>query len=146
MLRERHSTTGPALLIARVALSTLLLGVIPAHAQAAGSYRDAVENALRCVHAAMTDAFLPVGVMPEQIAKAALARCFDEIEAATSAAVGNSDTPVARAGAARAMLRKELYEYALQMSGVAYRQASHVEATLVNASAEVGLLAPPPRD
>ena len=146
MLRERHKSTGPALLIARFALGTLLLGVIPAHAQAAGNYREAVENAMRCVHAAMTDALLPVGVMPEQIAKAALARCFDEIEAATSAAVANSDTPVAKAGSARAMLRKELYDYALQMSGLAYRQRSYVEATLVNASAEAGLAAPPQRD
>jgi hypothetical protein len=143
MLRGRnHFTTGPALPMARLALCALLLAAIPAHAQAVVGYRDAVESAMRCIHAAMTDALLPVGIIPEQIAGAALARCYDEIEAATSAAVANSDTPAAKAGFARALLRKELFDYALQMSGVAYRQASYVEATLVNASAEAAFLAP----
>ena len=143
MLRQRHdSTTGPALPMVRLVLCTLLLLAIPAHAQTAVGYRDAVEKAMGCVHAAMTDALLPVGVMPEQIANAALARCFDEIEAATSAAVGNSEAPAAKAGSTRAMLRRELYDYALQMSGVAYRQASYARATLVDASAEAVFMAP----
>lgn len=143
MFRQRlHSTTGPARPMAGFALCTFLLAAIPAHAQAVVGYRDAVESAMRCVHAAMNDAFLPAGVIPEQLAKAALARCFDEIESATSAAVANSDTPAAKAGAVRAMLRKELFDYALQVSDVAYRQASYVEATLVNASAEAAVVAP----
>jgi hypothetical protein len=90
----------------------------------------------------MTDPLLPVGVTPEQIAKAALARCFDEIEAATIAAVADSNAPAAKAGFARATLRRELYDYALQMSGVAYRQVGYADATLVNASAEAAFTAP----
>ena len=147
MFREPHYfTTRRPLSVARFVLCALLLAAIPAHAQAVVGHRDAVDSAMRCVHAAMNDALLPVGVIPEQIAKAALARCYDEIEAATSAAVANSETPAAKSGSARAMLRKELFEYALQMSRVAYRQASYAQANLVNASAESAVVAPQQSD
>ena len=103
----------------RFALVALLLVAVPASSQGVVGYRGAIEKAMRCVHAAMTDALLPVGVMPEQIAKAALARCVDEIEGAAAAAVVGSRAPAAPLDAARGALRRELYEYALQVAGQA---------------------------
>ena len=103
------------------AVGAFLLLAVPAWAQGVVSDRGALEKAMRCVHAAMTDPLLPVGVMPERLAKAALARCADEIEEA-SAAVAGSAPSAAKLDSARVVLRKELYEYALQVAGAAYAQ------------------------
>ena len=84
----------------RLALAALLLAAVPAYAQS--DHRGAMDKALRCVHAVMTDALVPAGVMREQLAHAALARCFDEIEAAVAAVAAGSLNP----NAVRASLRK----------------------------------------
>jgi len=137
MLPQRRNTTkGPRGPLVSLALGALLLVAIPSHAQTPVAYRDAMETAMRCVHAAMTDALLPIGVMPEQIANAALARCFDEIESAAGAAIGSSGA--AKVDSVRTVLRKELYEYALQLSGVSHRHASYAGETGVDAYAAAG--------
>ena len=68
-----------------------------------------VDRALGCVQAAMTS-LQPLGATPEQLAPIALARCFDEIEAALANAKE----------AARIALRRELYDYALHVTGGAH--------------------------
>ena len=85
---------------------------------------------MRCVHAAM-DALLPVGVMPEQLASAAIARCADEIEGAAAAAIAGSQAP-APLDAVRATLRRELYEYALQAGGPARWNNGHAAEAFVD--------------
>jgi hypothetical protein len=112
-------------------LIALLFVAIPASPQGVVGYRDAIEKAMRCVHAAM-ETLLPVGVMPEQVANAALARCVDEIEGAASAAIVVSPTPVSPLDAARATLRRELYEYALQVAGRARWDNGYAAETLVD--------------
>lgn len=100
----------------RFALFAMLFVAIPASAQGVGGYPTAVERAMRCIHAAMTDVMLPLGVMPERIAEAALARCVDEIEGAAAVAVASSQVPAARLEIVRVALRRELYQYALQVT------------------------------
>jgi len=116
------------------ALCALLFVAIPAPAQGVGGYPGAIERAMRCVHAAMTDGLLPVGAMPEQIAEAALARCFDEIEGAAAVAVAGSPALATRLGAIRVALRRELYEYALQVTARARADADsgYAAETLVS--------------
>jgi len=80
---------------------------------------------MRCIQAAMTDSLLPVGVMNEQIANAALARCGDEIENAATA-VASAASKQGAIEVARAALRLELYRYALQVAGGSY--AVHTSA------------------
>jgi hypothetical protein len=102
--------------VVRFALLTLLFVALPASAQGLVDSGGAFEKATRCVHAAM-NALLPVGVMPEQLASAAIARCFDEIEGAAAAATAGSRVPATQLDAARVTLRRGLYEYALQVAG-----------------------------
>ena len=97
----------------RLALAALLLAAVPAYAQS--DHRGAMDKALRCVHAVMTDALVPAGVMREQLAHAALARCFDEIEAAVAAVAPGSPNP----NAVRASLRRELHTYAVLVTSAA---------------------------
>lgn len=66
----------------------------------------APERAAQCVHAATTS-LLAVGAPPEQLAPMALARCFDEIEAVLGSV---------NAEALRIALRRELYDYALDVA------------------------------
>jgi hypothetical protein len=108
----------------RLALCTLLLVAGPACAAEPGAALDA---AMRCVLAAMTDPLVPVSAMREQIAASAIARCYDEIEVAAAAAAGSS-APVARIDAARTALRRELQAYALQSAWAgSWTDASHAE-------------------
>jgi len=79
----------------------------------------ALVKAMRCIHGAMTDSLLPVGVMHEQLASAALARCSDEIESAATAVASAGGKPGA-IEIARAAVRRELYGYALQSAGGSY--------------------------
>jgi len=116
----------------RFALCALLFVAIPASAQGVGGYPGAIERAMRCVHAAMTDVLLPVGAMPEQIAEAALARCFDEIEGAAAFAAAGSPAPPTRLGAIRVALRRELYEYALQVTARGDADSGYAAETLVS--------------
>lgn len=97
----------------RWAVAVLVFVAIPVSAQDAREPAGDIERAMRCVHAAMTDPHLPVGVMPEQVAQATLARCSEEIEAAASACAAGSPSPAAMLDVVRATLRKELYEFAL---------------------------------
>jgi hypothetical protein len=99
----------------RLALAALLLAAVPAYAEGTADHRGAMDKALRCVHAVMTDALLPVGVTREQIAQSALARCFDEIEAAVAAVAAGSRN----LNAVRATLRKELHTYAVLVTSAA---------------------------
>ena len=116
----------------RYALGVLLFVAIPASAQGVVGYAVAIEKAMRCVHAAMTDVLLPVGVLPEQVAKAALERCVDEIEGAAAAAVAGSKAPAGPLDTARVALRRELYEYALQVAGQANGDNGDAAATIVD--------------
>ena len=98
----------------RLALAALLLAAVPAYADS--DHRGAMDNALRCcVHAVMTDALVPAGVMREQAADAALARCFDEIEAVVAAVAAGS----LNLNAVRATLRKDLHTYAVLVMSTA---------------------------
>lgn len=106
--------------VVRFAWCALLFVALPAASQGTAGRRDAIERAMQCVQAAMTDVLLPVGWMPEQIAKAALARCVDAIEGAVASAVAGAGAPAAPVDIARVALRRELYEYALQVTGPAY--------------------------
>jgi hypothetical protein len=124
-------------MVVRFALGALLFIALPAASQGGVGYRDAIEQAMRCVHAAMTDVLLPVGVMPEQLANAALARCVDEIEGAAAGAVAGSKAPSGPLEVARVALRRELYEYALQVAGRAHGDSG--DAQRLQAAA-------PPRD
>ena len=115
----------------RFALIALLFVAIPASPQGVVGTGGAVEKAMRCVHAAM-DALLPVGAMPEQLASAAIARCADEIERAAAAALVGSQAPAALLQAIRVTLRRELYEYALQVGGLARWNDGYTAETYVN--------------
>lgn len=86
----------------RIAIATLLMAAAPAFAH------DAVDRALRCVHAAMAS-LQPVGAGTEQLATVALARCFDEIEAVVAIATTGD--------AVRTALRRELLDYAMHVTG-----------------------------
>jgi hypothetical protein len=115
--------------VVRFALIALLFWAIPASPQGVVGTGSAVERAMRCVHAAM-DALLPVGAMPEQLASAAIARCVDEIEGAAAAAIVGSQTP-ASLEVIRVTLRRELYEYALQVGGLARWDNGYAAETLL---------------
>jgi hypothetical protein len=80
---------------------------------------DAMHGAMRCIRVAMTDSLLPVGVMNEQIANAALMRCSDEIENA-AAVIAAAATKAGGIEATRAALRVELYDYAMGVAGGSY--------------------------
>jgi hypothetical protein len=77
---------------------------------------NALASAMQCVAAQMTDARLPVAVMPEQIASASIFRCSDQIEAAANAVAG-SNARYEQISVARATVRRALYEYALDVAG-----------------------------
>jgi len=71
-----------------------------------------MDAAMRCVHGAMTSAFVPAATSAEQLANVALMRCTDEIEAAALALAGAP----ARIDAARIAVRRELHGYALAVA------------------------------
>src|SRR5678816_4770498 len=57
--------------------AVLALAIAPALVQASD-----LDSAMRCVHGAMTSAFIPATASTEQLASVALMRCADEIEMA----------------------------------------------------------------
>ena len=69
---------------------------------------------MRCVHGAMTSAFVPATTSAEQLATVALSRCADEIEISAAALAGTSSH--SRIEAARYALRHELYDYAMAVA------------------------------
>ena len=87
---------------------------------------------MRCVHSAMTSSLLPVGVANESLADAAIARCFDAIEAAASALAGNRGA----IDVMRASLRAQLYDYALQVAGTSHTPPAYVSDTTRDESPE----------
>lgn len=103
-------------------LASLLMLPLPAVADPAPE--PVVDSALVCVHRAMTRGPWPSGVFPEQIAEAAVARCYDEIESAAAAAVRSKDCGLRRADEVRLELRRQFYEYALQIGVGATRVAA----------------------
>jgi len=120
-------------ILSRLAFSALLLLAAPAFAQSETAIGGAVDAAAQCVHVAVTDALLPVGLMREQIAESALARCYDEIEAA-AIAIATGKSPAMRIDAARAALRRDLYVYAIQSA------PAHAWSDASAASPDPGLL------
>lgn len=88
----------------RYLLAASLFIAAPALAQG-----HAPERAAHCVYAAMTS-LLTVGASAEQLAPVALARCYDEIDAMLTNV---------KAEAVRIALRRELYDYAVQVAGTA---------------------------
>jgi len=67
---------------------------------------------MRCVHGAMTSAFVPATTSAEQLANVALMRCTAEIEMAALALAGAPS----RIDAARIAVRRELHGYALAVA------------------------------
>src|SRR5262245_5332370 len=116
----------PAATMVRLLFAALLFVAVPGSAQEAASYRNAVERAMRCIQAAMTDPLLPVGAMPEQIATVALARCFDEIERAVAAG-GSGST--AKSDVVRIALRKDLHDFALEVASGAQGRGGGIAET-----------------
>jgi hypothetical protein len=127
--RPFADTPGVARLAHFRLLAVLLLCVLPAASRAAA---DSVDSAMRCVHAQMTSSFLPVGVASEQIAGAAIARCFDEIETAATAIAGKRNA----IDAARTSLRMQLYDYALQVAGATHAAPAYAADTADTAGEE----------
>jgi hypothetical protein len=104
----------------RCLLAALFLLATPVLAQTHGPQR-----ATHCVQAAMVS-LLTLGAAPEQLATVALARCYDEIEAALANVT---------AEAARIALRRELFDFAVQVAGVAvYTEASSATRDAVERS------------
>jgi len=88
--------------------AVLALAIAPALVQASD-----LDSAMRCVHGAMTSAFIPATASTEQLASVALMRCADEIEMAAIALAGAPS----RIDAARIAVRRELHGYALAVAG-----------------------------
>jgi len=103
-----------------------LLLVATAGAAQGAEPGDAMHGAMRCIRFAMTDSLLPVGVMNQQIANAALMRCSDEIENA-AAVIAAAATKAGGIEATRAALRVELYDFAMDVAGGSY--SLHADAS-----------------
>jgi len=104
MERSRRSRDSDGML-RRAAV--LALAIAPALVQA-----SELDSSMRCVHGAMTSAFVPATASAEQLANVALMRCADEIEMAAIALAGAPS----RIDASRIAVRRELHGYALAVA------------------------------
>jgi len=107
MERSRRSRDSDGML-RRAAV--LALAIAPALVQA-----SELDSSMRCVHGAMTSAFVPATASAEQLANVALMRCADEIEMAAVALAGAPLAP-SRIDASRIAVRRELHGYALAVA------------------------------